>query len=158
MPSKPVTIALLAVLLLGALPTAQALQAPSGGWHMLEVREVQVMPHGTTVILYFSFEMDFFMKFYTWVMGSTPVEDYLMGLVIGLDGLETVSINPLGGEATFRIPNATSYSDGWYYHTENHPLSQPVGRLRVFATVLGTNSTYYDALDAQVLPSFYYRG
>jgi len=157
--SKAAALALAALILLALLPTALALQAPGqDGWHMLEVREIQVVPHGSTVIFYFSFDMDIFMKFYSWVVGARPVEDYLRSVIVGLEGLETVSLNPLGGEVIFRLANATSYNQGWYYYTESHPISQPVGRLRVFATVLGTNSTYYDANDTQMLPSFYYRG
>jgi len=124
---------------------------------MVDVHEIQVVPHGSTLIFYFDYEIDIFMKFYTWVVGADSVEEYLRGVIIGLEGLEVVSLDPLGGEAIFRLPNATSYQQGWYYYTESHDFSQSVGLLRLFAAVL-PNTTYYEAADTFVLPSFYYRG
>jgi hypothetical protein len=146
------------VFVLALIPIAHAFQENIGdGWHMVDVREIQVVTHGSTLIIYFSYDIDFFIKFYSWVVGAGPVEDYLRNIIIGLEDLETITLNPLGGEAIFRITNATSYQQGWYYYTESHEFSQQIELLRLFA-VVPPNTTYYEASDTLVLPSFYYRG
>jgi len=155
---KPTTTFLLILLLVASIPAAAAFQGNSPeGWHMLEVREIQVVPHDSTLIFYFKYDIDIFLKFYSWVAGGESVEEYLQGVIIGFGELDTVLLNPLGGEAIFRMTNATSYQQGWYYYTESHEFSQQVGLLRIFASVL-PNSTYYEASNTLMFPSFYYRG
>jgi len=156
--TRSTTIVLSLLLITFSIPTALAFQESTGeGWHMIDVREMHVVTHGNTLIIYFDYDIDIFMKFYSWVVGADPVEEYLRGIIVGMDDLETVRLNPLGGEAIFRLQNASSYQQGWYHYTESHEFSQEVGLLRLFASVQ-PNTTYYEAENVNLLPSFYYRG
>ena len=156
--TRSIAIVLSLLLITFSIPAALALQESTGeGWNMIDVREVQVVTHGKTLIIYFEYDIDIFMKFYSWVVGADPVEEYLRGIIIGMDDLETVMLNPLGGEAIFTLQNASSYQQSWYHYMESHEFSQEVGLLRLFASVQ-PNTTYYEDENVNFLPSFYYRG
>ena len=61
---RSTAIILLLLLITFSIPTALALHESTGeGWHMIDVREMQVVTHGKTLIIYFEYDIDIFMKF-----------------------------------------------------------------------------------------------